>query len=70
MAYCCRGIAYQEKADNDKAIADYNEAVRLNPKLARAYYHRGTAYEKKGEKAKAEEDLAQAKRLGYKPKKT
>jgi len=52
----------------DKAIADFNEAIRLDPKDPQAYQNRGIAYEKKGEKAKAEEDFAQAKKLGYKPK--
>ena len=32
----------------DKAIADYNEAIRLDPKLARAYYHRGNGLRKEG----------------------
>ncbi len=67
LAFCCRGIAYQDKADLDKALADYNEAIRLNPKWGRAYYHRGTAYEKKGEKAKAEADFARSRELEQKP---
>ena len=65
MAYSGRGHAYQEKAEQDKAIADYTEAIRLNSKLARAYYHRGEVYQAKGEKAKAEDDFATAKQLGY-----
>ena len=68
MAYCGRGNAYEEKAEHDKAMADYAEAIRLAPKLARAYFRRGIAYDAKGEKAKAEEDFAQAKKLGYKGK--
>ena len=52
----------------DKALADFNEVIRLDPKDAKAYHNRGIAYEKKGDKAKAEADLEQAKKLGYKPK--
>jgi tetratricopeptide (TPR) repeat protein len=32
-----RGLAYRAKGDNDRAIADYNEAIRLDPRLAQAY---------------------------------
>jgi tetratricopeptide (TPR) repeat protein len=50
-----------------QAIADYTEAIRLDPKYALAYNNRGNAYEKKGEKLKAAEDFARAKQLGLKP---
>ena len=56
------------RGDFDKAIADFTEAIRLDPKDAQSYQNRGVAYGKKGEKAKAEEDFAQAKKLGDKPK--
>lgn len=32
------------RGDNDKAIADYDEAIRLNPNDADAYKYRGIAY--------------------------
>jgi len=60
--------ADQAGGDFDKAIADFNEAIRLDPNNAQAYQNRGVAYEKKGEKAKAEEDFAQAKKLGDRSK--
>ena len=35
LAYNNRGIAWRDKKEYDKAIADYNEAIRLDPKLRR-----------------------------------
>ena len=35
---------FSDKADHDKAIADYSEAIRLDPKWERAYYYRGCEY--------------------------
>ena len=58
----------QEKGNLDKAIADYTEAIRLNPELELAYFGRGLAYEAKGVTTKAEADFAQAKKLRYKPR--
>ena len=40
-AYCRTGDAYREKGELDKAIADYTEAIRLEPKDATAYFARG-----------------------------
>ena len=54
----------------DKAIGDFNAAIRLNPKFAQAYYCRGVAYDEKGEKAKAEEDFVRAEKLGQQGKLT
>ena len=39
--YNNRGYAYRGKGDMDRAIADYTEAIRLDPKYAIAYYNRG-----------------------------
>ena len=52
-----------KKGEYDKAIADFTEGIRLDPKNAAAYHFRGRAYSKKSEKAKAEADFAQAKKL-------
>ncbi len=51
---------------HDKAIADFTEAVRLDPKNAGAYYGRGRAYDTLGQKAKSEADLTKARQLCYK----
>ena len=45
--YIDRGIAYENKGEYDKAIADYTEAIRLDPKDAKAYCSRGWAYGKR-----------------------
>ena len=59
-AYTNRGIAYEKKGEVDRAIADYNKAIKLSPKLAAAYYNRGLAYEKKGESDRAIADYNKA----------
>jgi tetratricopeptide (TPR) repeat protein len=35
---------YYYKNDYDRAISDFNEAIRLDPNFAMAYYNRGNAY--------------------------
>ena len=47
----------------DKAAADYNEVIRLNPKDADAYRSRGVAYRDKGDLDKAIADYTEAIRL-------
>ena len=57
------GAAYGNKGEYDRAISDFTEAIRLDPKLASAYYNRGIAYENKGEHDKAIADYTEAIRL-------
>ena len=63
ITYSNRGSAYQSKGDNDRAIADYNEAIRLDPKYAFAYNNRGNAYRAKGDNDRAIADYNEAIRL-------
>jgi tetratricopeptide (TPR) repeat protein len=58
-----RGWAHAEKGDYDKAIADFTEAIRLDPKLAIAFADRAISYAIKGEHDKAIADFTQAIRL-------
>ena len=50
------------KGNLDKALADYTEAIRLDPKLAEVYCRRGLAYSVKGEHDKAIADRTEALR--------
>ena len=47
----------------DKAIADYDAALKINPKIAWSLYGRGIAELRKGLDAKGEADIAAAKAL-------
>jgi lipoprotein NlpI len=48
-AYYNRGNANAAKGDSAAAIADYDEALKLDPKNARALANRGTAHSEKGD---------------------
>jgi tetratricopeptide (TPR) repeat protein len=58
-----RGGAYNAKGDLDRAIGDYNEAIRLDAKYAPAYTDRCAAYFHKGNNDQAITDCTQAIRL-------
>jgi len=58
-----RGIAYRLKGDYDRAIQDYSQAIKLNPKFAVAYNNRGVAHERKSEYDRAIVDYDQAIKL-------
>ena len=60
IVYYNRGWAYGTNGDYDRAIADFNKAVELDPKYAHPYKDRGNAYQKKGnyDQAIADEDKA------------
>ena len=53
MTYQDRGLAWNEKTEYDKALADYTEAIRLDPKSAAAYNDRGWVWTAKKEYDKA-----------------
>ncbi len=59
-ALATRGNALNAKGDSDGAIADYDEAIRLNSKDAHC---RGVVFIAKGSLAAAQADFAQANAL-------
>jgi tetratricopeptide (TPR) repeat protein len=64
QAYLSRGLIYiRFKADWDRAIADYDEALKLNPKIAGAYTGRAAANLRKGNIDRALPDLNEGLRL-------
>jgi tetratricopeptide (TPR) repeat protein len=64
--YNNRGNAYHSKRDYDSAIADYSEAIRINPKYAMPYNNRGNSYHAKGDDDRAMADFNEAIRLDSK----
>ena len=61
--YAIRGRDLLLKGEYDKALADYNQALRLKPDYAEAYNGRGAAWRSKGEHGKAFADFNEAIRL-------
>ena len=58
-----RAYAYNEMGEYEQAIADYTEAIRIDPDDAYAYHERGYAYDKMGEYEKAIADFTEAIRI-------
>jgi len=44
VAHYFRGLSYSNKRDHDRAIADYTDAIRLNPDHFLSYSYRGHSY--------------------------
>ena len=63
LAHLQSGYAWRNKNENDKAIAEYNEAIRLDPNNAVAYVDRGIAWKAKNEQDKAIADFTEAIRI-------
>lgn len=60
VVYNQRGLAYRRSGQPDKAIADYNRAMKLAPGDADLYNNRGIAYKAKGDLRRALADYNQA----------
>jgi tetratricopeptide (TPR) repeat protein len=66
LVYTSRGNAWRDKKEYDKAVADFTEAIRLDPKDARSFTARGNAWFAKKEYDKATSDFNEADRLNRK----
>jgi tetratricopeptide (TPR) repeat protein len=64
--YNQRGLAKENKGDFDGAMAEFNQAIRLNPKNAIAYFNRGRVKETEGDLDGAIADFTQA--IGFNPR--
>jgi tetratricopeptide (TPR) repeat protein len=62
-AVLARAAAYDRKQQFDRAIADYDTALRLDPSQADAFNHRGEVWRKKGDRPHALADFGAAIRL-------
>src|SRR5262249_46823091 len=61
--YNNRGFEDRTKGDLDRAIADYNEAIRADPERAEPYNNRGRVHHVKGDLDRAIADFNEAIRL-------
>jgi tetratricopeptide (TPR) repeat protein len=58
-------MAYEKMGNVEQALADYDQAIRLSPEDAKAYYIRGLTHQRLGKYEEAAQDLALAADLGY-----
>ena len=63
VAFSNRGLAYNNKGQHDRAIQDYDQAIKLNPNYAKAFSNRGNAYDDKKQYDRAIQDFDQAIKL-------
>lgn len=63
IAHYNRGIAWRAKGDYDRAIADFSDAIRLNPNLVDGYAARSIALNEKRDYARAISDVTRAMQL-------
>ena len=60
-----RGFSLYKLGQTDKAIADYNKAIQLNPNYAAAYFNLSVLYSEAGDRQKALDFALKAKGKGY-----
>jgi tetratricopeptide (TPR) repeat protein len=61
--YNNRGNVWQDMNNNERAIADYDMSIKIDPNYATAYYNRGNARLDAGDKDGAVTDYRQAAKL-------
>lgn len=62
-ALLARGDGHNRRGDLDRAIADYDAALKADPKLAEAHHGRGIAWRARGDRRRALADFDAALRL-------
>jgi Tfp pilus assembly protein PilF len=63
VIYTNRGNTYRLTGDFRRALADLNEAIRLDPKYVVAYQHRASTHRALNDPARADADSKEAARL-------
>src|ERR1700722_17986115 len=66
VTYVDRGLAREKKGDLDGAMADYNQAIKLNPKFDFPYNNRGNVRRKRGDLEGAMADYNRAIQINSK----
>ena len=61
--YFNRGIAHGSVGAHERALADYTEAIAIQPDLAVAYHNRGVELERLGRLTEARADFERALEL-------
>jgi tetratricopeptide (TPR) repeat protein len=62
-AYIWRGHAYEKKGEIEKAIADFSEAIRINPDETATYHSRAWMFLLTGQPEKARDDFNEILRI-------
>ncbi len=57
VSYGNRAIAWTDRGENEKALADFTRSIELFPNLVTGYWNRGLLYEKMGDYDRADQDL-------------
>src|SRR5215468_11441215 len=63
VAFTNRGLAYRALGDIERALADYDSAIKLDPGYAIAFNNRGAARRDRGEYDRAITDYSEAIRI-------
>src|SRR5262249_18045490 len=62
-AYYNRGVAYYDKKDHDRALADFYTALQLNPRSAHPHLGLGSIYASRKDYDRAIEEYTKAARI-------
>jgi tetratricopeptide (TPR) repeat protein len=63
IAFSNRGNAWRLKGEVDRAIADYDQAIKRDPRSASVFVNRSAAYDAKGQHDRAIRDYDEAIKL-------